>query len=340
MVRSENCLLDGRQVDVEEAKRLLVAARKARLPRLDFRCPECAARVDPHKAGGKVPAHFEHAERNPACSLSAPAGSAARGAKQDKSLFISTHELAKRLAGGDDYIRTLMGVVKGLALRMDLNPDAPEIIVVGRGKQIEKRAKLFLDSGASVPTYVKRGTNSWEYLGVYRATAYRTDAETIRLHRRDRDRDSVAGILFLECVDKVSVSVRGGGFADAETRKEIETAAVSFVCHALTAQGYTWFDHQRENRGYDILAKRGLQIFKIEIKGTDSAMPRFFLTRNEAGCSDDPTWRLAIVTSARSAPSMLLLTAEAARRDFSYEALAWECCLRGGSAPASDWAIG
>jgi competence CoiA-like predicted nuclease len=35
-----------------------------------FLCPECKKPVIPHSAGGNQSAHFEHDERNPACTLS------------------------------------------------------------------------------------------------------------------------------------------------------------------------------------------------------------------------------------------------------------------------------
>jgi len=111
--------------------------------------------------------------------------------------WITTAQLAQRLAGGDSFIRTKDGVVKGLALRLDMNEAAPEVIVVGKGPRIEASARLFVDSGVSVATYLKRAVDAWEYVGLYRGTSYRTDAETIRRHRGKR-KDEVAGILFTE----------------------------------------------------------------------------------------------------------------------------------------------
>ena len=45
--------------------------------------------------------------------------------------WITTDELARRTAGGDDYTRTKDGEIKGLALRLDLKKKAPETVVVG-----------------------------------------------------------------------------------------------------------------------------------------------------------------------------------------------------------------
>ena len=65
--------------------------------------------------------------------------------------LVTTAELANLLAGGDDYIRTKSNRVLGLALRTDLNPDAPDFVVFGKGPRIISRAELFLSSGVAVP---------------------------------------------------------------------------------------------------------------------------------------------------------------------------------------------
>lgn len=82
-------------------------------------------------------------------------------------------------AGGGDYIRTKGNEVKVLALRLDLNEEAPEVMVVGRGLRIQRRTMLLRDTPYALPTYVKRDVNFWEYLGNYRAANFRTDWTTI-----------------------------------------------------------------------------------------------------------------------------------------------------------------
>jgi len=68
MPRATTCRM---QVSVEEAIRLRDEAVKiGRLLPALF-CEECGRRVRPHKEG-LGGAHFEHLERNPACSLSDP----------------------------------------------------------------------------------------------------------------------------------------------------------------------------------------------------------------------------------------------------------------------------
>lgn len=314
------CNFEQHEISVQEAIRLRQIARTDHRPTPAFTCIECGQPVRPHKGGGHTPAHFEHFQRNNNCSLS-------HIPKRQKN-SINTTELARLTAGGDDYIRTYNNEVKGLALRLDLNERAPEIIIVGKGPRIEHRAELLLNTPHAVPTYAKIKTNSWKYLGEYRATAYRTDRQTIKQYRGKRRTEDIAGILFLESVDDASVAVRGGGFADPQTRREIELAAIHYVTRELETQGFTIEDRQQENCGYDLLARREQEQLLYEVKGTDSISPRFFISRNERKSSYlNKNWRLAVVTSARTSPKLHVFTPAEMENRFTFECLAWECSI-------------
>jgi hypothetical protein len=240
--------------------------------------------------------------------------------------LITTAQLAALTAGGDDYIRTKGNEVLGLALRLDKNPKAPDVVAFGKGPRIVARAHRLFESGVTVPAFVKRGTNAWEYLGQYRATAIRSDALSIRRYASDRPRGSVAGVLFLEGTQEPQVRISGGGFADPETRREIEHAAIGFVTRQLESQGFKVHDRQRENCGYDLLAEAKDQQFLVEVKGTDSVSPRFFLSRNEWRCSQsNADWRLYVVCEARTVPALHMFTSSEIMAQFILDPLVWEC---------------
>ena len=57
--------------------------------------------------------------------------------------ILTTPEVASATAGGVDYIRTKDNVVKGLAVRLDINPDAPNEIRVGKGPKIKRGRSAF-----------------------------------------------------------------------------------------------------------------------------------------------------------------------------------------------------
>lgn len=240
--------------------------------------------------------------------------------------FVNTKQLAELLAGGDNYIRTKDNIVKVLALKRKLNPDAPEVVVFGKGPEVVRRAKLFLLSDTAVPAYMKRRVDCWQYLGQYRAIDIRTDPGGLKYFGRTRPPGTVAGALVLERTDAETVDIHGGGFGDSKTRKAVEEASVQFVLHFLKRSGFDVEDCQRENRGYDLLASKPGSTLYVEVKGTDASEPRFFLTRNENSVAMKLSdWRLFVVCSARTSPHLHQYSWKQVESQFRMEALAWEC---------------
>jgi hypothetical protein len=238
---------------------------------------------------------------------------------------LTTRELAIELAGGDTFIRTKSNVVKGLAITTEKNPEAPDIIVVGKGVRIVANAKLFLQQQHYVPVYVKQAVNAWKYLGDYKADHYSRDTKVIEKHRKHRPNESVDGILFLSSSDNLIIDVSSPSFPDIETRKRIEVLAVYHVTDHFEKMGYRVTDRQKDNCGYDLLIEKEDAALKIEVKGTSGVEKRFFLSRNERYKSADPLWRLAIVTGALSNPSIDIFTSWEMDSIFNFNALCWEC---------------
>jgi len=248
------------------------------------------------------------------------------------SKILTTAELAAVTAGGRDYIRTRNNVPVGLALGENFNPEGPDVIVFGSGPRVAARAKLLMEHGRcsrAVPVYVKCGTDRWVYKGEYRATDLRFDAATLQRYGPSRRGvGKVAGVLFLAPMEEPTVQVSGGGFADAQTRKEIEVAAVAHVTRVLKQRGFKVRDRQRDNRGYDLVAESATSRLLVEVKGTDAPEPRFFLTRNELRCSAlEAGWCLFVVCRARQSPVLFEYSASDMRQQFRLEPLAWECTL-------------
>jgi hypothetical protein len=49
----------------------------------------------------------------------------------------------------------------------DYNPEAPQVVLPGRGRDIEDSAATLVRQGGQIPVYLKRATNAWEYIGDY-----------------------------------------------------------------------------------------------------------------------------------------------------------------------------
>lgn len=71
MPRAKFCIYENSRLSAEEA--VEIRDRAHRRGRLPFACEECGRPVRVHRASAHGAAHFEHLERNPACSLSDPA---------------------------------------------------------------------------------------------------------------------------------------------------------------------------------------------------------------------------------------------------------------------------
>ncbi len=237
--------------------------------------------------------------------------------------------LARLTAGGDGYIRTLDNEVRGLALNPDKNPDAPEVVIVGKGPVIMANAHRFAQSKAAVPVYIKVETNVWSFTGMYRAIDYSTNMADIDHYGATRDPGSVSGILFLERCDSTDGEIVAGGFANPQARKETEDAAVDYAETCLVAEGYKVERVERENRGYDLHATKDNGQLLVEVKGTNYPVPRFFISRNEERCGQrEADWRLFVVTAARSSTRALhCYTYAEARAAFSFETMVWQCVL-------------
>ena len=108
-------------------------------------------------------------------------------------------QIHKAVGGGvQDYLPHQAGKVVAACLNPDLNPDAPEVVLPGRGPEIQRWAETFAKQSDAVPTFLKRGTNDWEYVGNYRVRRLATDPAEINAQRYATGRDDVSMVLYLE----------------------------------------------------------------------------------------------------------------------------------------------
>lgn len=103
------------------------------------------------------------------------------------------------------------------------------------------------------------------------------------------------------------------GFGTPEQRKKVEKAAEQAVIEHYKAKGFMADRVTHLPVGYDFVFTKGRSTLHVEVKGTASSVPQFFLTRNEhgKGLQSNPAWRLAMVTSALSdSPRITIYDAE------------------------------
>jgi hypothetical protein len=105
-----------------------------------------------------------------------------------------------KVLGGNtrDYMPISKDAVVCVCLTMDMNPDAPAIILVGKGASTEKAAQKLLEQSWTVPLFIKRRENEWEYMGNYRAVSEEQDPKKIAMLGARAGRLDVVTVLCLE----------------------------------------------------------------------------------------------------------------------------------------------
>jgi len=101
-------------------------------------------------------------------------------------------------AGGDSCFLHKDRMVVAIAMDPNKNPDAPNILLIGKGPQKERYAKLFIESGVFVPTFVKETVDQWKYVGRYRALTIENTLIVIKAHSQKTNRKDIWGVLRLE----------------------------------------------------------------------------------------------------------------------------------------------
>jgi len=89
------------------------------------------------------------------------------------------------------------GEIVTAALRPDLNPDAPFVILVGRGPQRERLARILCEQPSPVGVYLKHGTNRWEYRGKFAVERWSESAQEIRKHEQHAGRSDVVRVIYM-----------------------------------------------------------------------------------------------------------------------------------------------
>ena len=98
----------------------------------------------------------------------------------------------------------------------------------------------------------------------------------------------------------------------------------------MRSKNYTITDRQKNNCGYDLLAKRKKPSSElhIEVKGTSGDRMRFYISRNEYMYMPNPRWRLLMVTTALSGPKINIMTENEVENIFEFRALSYEAILK------------
>lgn len=107
-------------------------------------------------------------------------------------------EIHEKIGGGiQDYLPHVKGKVVCGCFRKDTNPGAPDIVLPGKGRDIERWAAVFREQRNPVPIFIKQDTNEWQYVGDYLVDRWSNDKQVIAIHEPISRTGRVTSVLFL-----------------------------------------------------------------------------------------------------------------------------------------------
>lgn len=81
----------------------------------------------------------------------------------------------------------------------EMNPNAPNEILVGVGRDKEKYSQRAAEQNITIPIFLKCAPMQYEFVGYYRATRYSENRQEVeRKNTSNRNNYDIAGVLYFE----------------------------------------------------------------------------------------------------------------------------------------------
>lgn len=95
------------------------------------------------------------------------------------------------------YLTEVHGAIVCGCFVLDLNPDAPDIVLPGTRKDWIKKAHLFADQQTAIPIFLKGEGLPWEYVGDYAVESMTQNQAEIAIHQQRSGHEDIGMVLFL-----------------------------------------------------------------------------------------------------------------------------------------------
>ena len=90
------------------------------------------------------------------------------------------------------------GQVVCACLRNDLNPEAPEIVLVGKGPKVRDCGNALCKQSEPIPIFTKEDVNAWKYVGEYIVEDWSEDPTKIKSQKKRARRNDITRIIYLK----------------------------------------------------------------------------------------------------------------------------------------------
>lgn len=111
------------------------------------------------------------------------------------------NQISEKVGGGiQDCISHQNGRVVAICMRRDKNPQAPFLLLVGKGPQKEHYGEFLCNQQRTdaIPIFVKKQTNAWEFAGYFKVKSHTKDPDVIARQERTAGRNDVYMIIEFE----------------------------------------------------------------------------------------------------------------------------------------------
>ena len=83
-------------------------------------------------------------------------------------------------------------------MRPELNPHAPEIVLVGSGEKTVENARMLCGQKGAIPVFIREADAEWEYMGDYEVERYSKDQGVVDEHQEYSGREDLRMIIYLK----------------------------------------------------------------------------------------------------------------------------------------------
>lgn len=97
---------------------------------------------------------------------------------------------------GGIFLPTRDGRIVCGCFTTEMNPEAPECVLIGDKPRVVARAEKMAEQGGSIPIFIKRRVNEWEYRGVYDFVLLSRDRHDFAQLAEEAGRDDIVAALY------------------------------------------------------------------------------------------------------------------------------------------------
>ncbi|MEK7699434.1 MAG: hypothetical protein AAB332_03440 [Planctomycetota bacterium] len=119
--------------------------------------------------------------------------------KFEKGKSYTRKDISGRVRGGiQDCLPHFGNEVVAICMKQELNPSAPNIMLVGKGRDKIKYSEILCGQTTTVPIFIKRAVNDWQCQGYYKPTKHTKDPNDIIDHGRTSHRKDIYMVIHFE----------------------------------------------------------------------------------------------------------------------------------------------